>query len=121
RRRFKPKNGRFLAFPVLYRSGAPEEIRTPDPQIRRKLLGSEQLHPLDWAIVADFAARPRPNRRPSPTASVENARCYRRLPCGVLGPPGISPAKIRMGSFETKATRRMPIMAIISRDGAGRH
>ncbi len=25
---------RVLAFPVLYRSGAPEEIRTPDPQIR---------------------------------------------------------------------------------------
>ena len=23
-----------LALPVLYRSGAPEEIRTPDPQIR---------------------------------------------------------------------------------------
>ena len=26
---------RDLALPVLYRSGAPEEIRTPDPQIRR--------------------------------------------------------------------------------------
>jgi hypothetical protein len=29
---------RVLACPVLYRSGAPEEIRTPDPQIRSLVL-----------------------------------------------------------------------------------
>ena len=34
RRRIKHRNVRFLAFPVFQRSGAPEEIRTPDPQIR---------------------------------------------------------------------------------------
>ena len=34
RRRIKHRNVRFLAFPVFQRGGAPEEIRTPDPQIR---------------------------------------------------------------------------------------
>ena len=34
RRRIKHGNVRFLAFPVFQRGGAPEEIRTPDPQIR---------------------------------------------------------------------------------------
>src|SRR6476469_6462043 len=35
RRRIKHRNVRFLAFPVFQRGGAPEEIRTPDPQICR--------------------------------------------------------------------------------------
>src|SRR5947209_2869012 len=32
-----------LALPVLYRSGAPEEIRTPDPQIRSLVLYPAEL------------------------------------------------------------------------------
>ena len=41
RRRIKHRNVRFLAFPVFQRSGAPEEIRTPDPQIRSLVAGAD--------------------------------------------------------------------------------
>src|SRR5712671_683001 len=42
-RRLKRKNGGVLQCPVLYRSGAPEEIRTPDPQIRSLVLYPAEL------------------------------------------------------------------------------
>src|SRR6476469_10111733 len=40
------RNVRFLAFPVFQRSGAPEEIRTPDPQIRSLVLYPAELRAL---------------------------------------------------------------------------
>src|SRR4029078_8462367 len=46
RRRIKHRNVRFLAFPVFQRSGAPEEIRTPDPQIRSLVLYPAELRAL---------------------------------------------------------------------------
>src|SRR5436190_15300811 len=36
----------FLAFPVFQRGGAPEEIRTPDPQIRSLVLYPAELRAL---------------------------------------------------------------------------
>src|SRR4029077_14986848 len=36
----------FLAFPVIRRDGAPEEIRTPDPQIRSLVLYPAELRAL---------------------------------------------------------------------------
>src|SRR5262249_32309975 len=38
-----PAKAAGLACPVLYRSGAPEEIRTPDPQIRSLVLYPAEL------------------------------------------------------------------------------
>src|SRR5262249_58360301 len=50
---------RVVAFPVLKRSGAPEEIRTPDPQIRSLVLYPAELRALrTWRKV-----RPGPDRR----------------------------------------------------------
>src|SRR5262249_9093759 len=39
----RAQNRQCLECPVLYRSGAPEEIRTPDPQIRSKFLYPAEL------------------------------------------------------------------------------
>src|SRR5882672_2049330 len=39
----KAQKRQVLACPVLYRSGAPEEIRTPDPQIRSLVLYPAEL------------------------------------------------------------------------------
>ena len=58
RRRIKHRNVRFLAFPVFQRDGAPEEIRTPDPQIRSLVAAADIpcnrdiRHPEDCDLLA---------------------------------------------------------------------
>src|SRR5215475_4511383 len=43
RRRFRRENGGFWRSQVLYRNGAPERIRTPNPQIRSLVLYPVEL------------------------------------------------------------------------------
>ena len=62
-------NLRELAFPVLFRNGAPERIRTSDPQIRSLVLypaelrapASPSAHALDgrWRRVGSFTGKRR--------------------------------------------------------------
>src|SRR4029077_14601790 len=42
-RRLKRKNSRFWSARLSYKNGAPEEIRTPDPQIRSLVLYPAEL------------------------------------------------------------------------------